>query len=151
MTSAVSGESSRQVRVLLFDDQASARALVRQIIEAMPGLSVCGETDTRLSALRVMRTSVVDLAIVGLGPVNGLDLVRELHDLDPRMPILVLSTHDGIVAAEQALRAGASGFLLKQEAHVPLVEAIQDVLAGHLYVSQDVMQAILKAIFGNRG
>ena len=149
----MNGESSRQVRVLLVDDQPSARARVRQIIEAMPGLSVCGETDTPASALRVMRTSIVDLAIVGLrlGPVNGLNLVRELHDIDPSMPILALSMHDGIVAAEQALRAGACGFLLKQQAHGPLIEAIQDVLAGHLYVSQDVMQAMLKAIFGNRG
>ena len=149
----MNGESSRPVRVLLIDDQPGVRARVRQVIEAMPGLSVCGETDTLASALRVMRTSIVDLAIVGLrlGPVNGLNLVRELHDIDPSMPILALSMHDGIVAAEQALRAGACGFLLKQQAHGSLIEAIQDVLAGHLYVSQDVMQEMLKAIFGSRG
>jgi DNA-binding NarL/FixJ family response regulator len=148
----VNGESSRQVRVLLVDDQPGLRACLRQIIEAMPGLSVCGEADTPASALRVMRTSVVDLAIVGLrlGPVNGLDLVRELHDIDPSMPILVLSMHDGMVAAERALRAGACGFLLKQQPHAPLIEAVQDVLAGHLYVSQDVMQEMLKGIFGSR-
>ena len=148
----MNGESSRRVRVLLVDDHPSARARVRQIIEAMPGLSVCGEADTRESALRVMRTSVVDLAIVGLrlGPVNGLNLVRELHDIDPSMPILVLSHHDGIAAAEHALRAGACGFLLKQPAHEPLIEAIGDVLAGHFYVSQDVMRAMLKSIFGKR-
>ncbi len=146
----MNGESPRQVRVLLVDDQPGARTRLRQILEAMPGLSVCGEADTRESALRVMRTSVVDLAIVGLGPVNGLAIVRELHDSDASMPILVLSIHDGVAAAEKALRAGASGFLLKQQACEPLVEAIGDVLAGHFYVSQDVMRAMLKSIFGNR-
>jgi DNA-binding NarL/FixJ family response regulator len=149
----VNGESPRQVRVLLIDDQPDVRARLRQIIKAMPGLSVCGEADTRALALRVLRTSVVDLAIVGLrlGPVNGLDLVRELHDIEPRMPILVLSMHDPIAAAEQALRAGGCGFLLKQQTQDLLVEAIQDVLAGHLYVSQAVMQEMLKGIFGSRG
>jgi DNA-binding NarL/FixJ family response regulator len=140
-------ESNRMVRILLVDDHPGIRYGVRQIIERAPDLSVCGEADTLESALQAVRSSA-DLAIVdlSLGRANGLDLIRNLLQIDATMPTLVLSTHEELLFAELALRAGARGFVMKQDADDHLLHAIREVLAGRRYVSQRVIQQILARI-----
>jgi len=138
-------ESNRKVRILIVDDHPGVRHGVRQIIEEAPDLSVCAEADTLESALQVVRPASADLAIVdlSLGRSSGLDLIRNLLQIDATLPTLVLSTHEELFFAELALRAGARGFVMKQDADAHLVHAIREVLAGRRYVGQRVIQQIL--------
>jgi DNA-binding NarL/FixJ family response regulator len=151
-TSAMSIESGRQVRILLIDDHTGIRILVREIIEASPGLSVWLEADTRELAMHAVRTSAVDLALVDVtaGGTSGLELVRGLHAANPRVPTLALSIDDEFLIAEQALLAGARGLLPKQQVSDHLIHAILEVLSGRLFVSQRVVQQMLRAMVASR-
>ena len=141
----------RQARILLVDGHPSMRTGVRQIIDTADDLSVCGEVDTAESALEAVGTLSVDLAIVDLSlGLGGLSLVRRLLAVDLTLRILMLSTDDDVRVAEHALQAGARGFLLKQQAHGLLTGAIREVLAGRLYVSPGMTQAILQQIAAGR-
>jgi DNA-binding NarL/FixJ family response regulator len=133
-------------RVLVVDDHPIVRLGIRQMIGAEPRLSICGEAETAGAALEFVKETSPDLAIVDLSlqEGNGLELVRALHDRDPELLMLVLSMHDESLFAERALRAGARGYIMKQEAIGGLVLAMQEILAGRLYVSKHVSQTLLQ-------
>jgi DNA-binding NarL/FixJ family response regulator len=120
------------------------------MISGTSDLSVCCEADTAESALRLARNSKPDLVIVdlSLGNVTGLDLVRALHDADPGLPVLVLSMHDEFLFAQRALRAGARGYITKQEAIDGLIHAVREVLAGKIYLSEKASQRIFEGVRG---
>jgi DNA-binding NarL/FixJ family response regulator len=107
------------------------------LIESEPGLTVCGEAANRTAALDAIRASPPDLVIVDLmlGDSDGLDLIKNMKIRHPDIPALVLSMHDEAVYAERSLRAGARGYVTKQELDGTLVTAIQRVLAGEIYMS----------------
>jgi DNA-binding NarL/FixJ family response regulator len=129
--------SSVPARVLIVDDHPIVRLGVRELIGSDPSLTVTGEADSAEAALDVVRTSRVDLAIVdlSLGATSGLDLIRRLLEVVPKLRILVLSVHDHRLFAERTLSTGAAGYLTKKEAAVSLVHAIHEVLDGKRYVS----------------
>jgi DNA-binding NarL/FixJ family response regulator len=118
------------------------------MIATEPDLSICCETDTAEGALQLVRGSKADLALVdlSLGTVNGLELIHQLHEVDPNLPVLVLSMHDEALFAERALRAGARGYIMKQEAINGLIHAIREVLAGRMYASERVSQQVLERV-----
>ena len=91
-----------------------------------------------------------DLAIVDitLKDTYGIELIKQLKDLHPRLPVLVLSMHDESLYGERALRAGARGYLNKQEATKKVIEAIRRVLAGDVYVSEKMAGALLRKVAG---
>ncbi|MBP6734383.1 MAG: response regulator transcription factor [Chromatiaceae bacterium] len=107
------------------------------LIETAPGLTVRGEAASRTAALDAIRASTPDLVIVDLmlGDSHGLDLVKDLKTRHPQIPALVLSMHDEALYAERSLRAGACGYVTKQELDDTLLTAIQRVLAGEIYMS----------------
>src|SRR6185503_13951459 len=124
---------------------------IREIIETADDLSVCGEVDTAASAVEAVGTLSVDLAIVDLSlGLGGVSLVGRLLAVEATLRILMLSTHDDVRFAEQALLAGARGFLLKHQAAGLLTGAIREVLAGRRYVSPGMTQAILQQIATGR-
>lgn len=127
-------------RVLIVDDHPIVRLGIRDLISTDPSLEVGGEADSAEAALEAVRTSHVDLAIVdlSLGKTSGLDLIRMLREIAPKLPILVLSVHDHRLFAERTLSTGASGYLTKKEAVVSLVRAIHEVLGGRRYISVDL-------------
>jgi DNA-binding NarL/FixJ family response regulator len=135
-------------RILIVDDHPIVRLGMQQLIAAEPDLSICCEAESGDAALRAIATSKADLAIVdlSLGDTSGLDLIRRLHEADPNLPILVLSIHDEALFAERALRAGARGYIMKQEAIGGLVTAVRQVLAGKVYVSDRVAQHVLGSL-----
>lgn len=145
-------QAEAPVRILVVDDHPIVRLGLRQMLSAEPDLSVCGEAETAEAALRLVQASKVDFAIVdlSLGTVNGLELVRQLHNDRPDLPVLVLSMHDEALFAERALRAGARGYITKQQAIDGLVGAIRHVLAGKIYVTARVSQQVLEGL-GRRG
>ena len=143
-------KATRPVNVLLVDDHPVVRLGIRQMLVNEPSLAVCGEADTMEAALHACRTLDVDLAIVdlSLGSASGLELIKQLHEEHPNLLILVLSMHDETLFAQRALRAGARGYLQKQEAIDGLLEAIRHVLTGKVFVSESVAQQVLSGLRG---
>ena len=137
-------------RVLIVDDHPVVRLGIRQMIAAEPSLEVCGEAESVEGALRACRTTEFDLALVdlSLGATSGLELIKQLHEEHPQLPILVLSMHDEALFAQRALRAGARGYLQKHEAIDGLIQAIRQVVSGKVYVSDSVAQQVLAGLRG---
>jgi DNA-binding NarL/FixJ family response regulator len=132
-------------RILVVDDHPIVRLGIRQMINADPALTVIAEADSCEGAVTMASAYSVDLAIVdlSLNGGSGLDAIRELTSTRPGLPVLVLSMHDERLFAERALRAGARGYIMKQEAVVHLLDAIHDVLSGRIHVSGRMSQSIL--------
>ena len=135
-----------QVQILVVEDHPIVRFGIRQMIASAPTLEIRGEAETAAAALEMARTLHPDLAIVDLSlpDGNGLDLIRTLNKAHPNLPILVLSMHDEALFAERALRAGARGYIMKQEAIDGLLTAIDQVLAGRVFVSEKLSQNVLE-------
>jgi DNA-binding NarL/FixJ family response regulator len=151
MTTAITTKkAARPVNILIVDDHPVVRLGIRQMLADDPTLKVCGEADTMESALHACRSLDVDLALVdlSLGSASGLELIKQLHEEHPSLVILVLSRHDESLFAQRALRAGARGYLEKQEAIDGLIQAIRHVLTGKVYVSDSVAQQVLAGLRG---
>jgi DNA-binding NarL/FixJ family response regulator len=134
--------------ILIVDDHPVLRRGLATLIESEPDLAVCGEAATYQAALEAIREHrpdlvVVDLAIEGR---DGLDLVKELKVLHPEVPALVLSMYDESVYAERCLKAGAHGYVTKQELDTTVLVAIHRVLDGERYMSNKV-ESLLAAKF----
>jgi DNA-binding NarL/FixJ family response regulator len=139
-----------QPKVLIVDDHPIVREGVAQIIRQDGALEVCGEADSPEKALQVVSTSKPDVAVVDLAfsAGSGLGLIRDLKMWHPHLPVLVLSMHDESLYAERVLRAGASGYIMKQEVVEHFVEAIRKVLRGGIYVSERVAARMLQRLAG---
>jgi DNA-binding NarL/FixJ family response regulator len=135
-------------RILIVDDHPIVRLGLRQLLAQESDLSVCGEAAGVQTALDIIRTTKVDLTIVDLSleDGSGLELIRQTFEVARDVRVLVLSIHDEALFAERALRAGASGYVMKQEAIDHLVDAVRHVLAGHVYVSERVSQQLLEGL-----
>lgn len=135
----------RTARIIVVDDHPIVRLGVRHMISANPGLSICGEAENLESTIPLIETTGPDLAIIDLSLAKGtsLDSVLKLRETFPKLPLLVLSMHDESLYCERALRAGARGYIMKQEAISGLVAAIHQVLSGNIYVSGRMSQRLL--------
>jgi DNA-binding NarL/FixJ family response regulator len=141
-------EQRCQTRIVIIDDHPIVRLGIRQMLAAEPDLEVCGEAESVEAGKRLAATARPDLAIVDLSLAQGtgLDLIRLLRESTPTLPVLVLSMHDETLFAERVLRAGARGYIMKREAITGLVAAIRQVLAGRIYVSEGMAQAVLERL-----
>lgn len=124
-------------RILLVDDHAVVRFGIAQLINRQNDLIVCGEEEDARKALDTITRLQPELIIADLSlkDSSGLELIRNIKAQFPALPILVVSVHDETVYAEIAFRAGALGYLMKQEALEKIVTAIRRVLTGSVYVS----------------
>ncbi|HEX5219544.1 MAG TPA: response regulator transcription factor [Verrucomicrobiae bacterium] len=124
-------------RILLVDDHAVVRFGIAQLINRQSDLVVIGEEEDARKALDSIMRLKADLIIADLSlkDSSGLELIRNIKAQFPSLPILVVSVHDETVYAEIAFRAGALGYLMKQEALEKIVTAIRRVLSGSVYVS----------------
>ena len=144
----MTSDTDRRRRVLVVDDHEIVRLGIRQLISSESDLIVCGEAATAEEALTLNRTVLPDLAIVDLclDTTPGLELVRQLHEASPELPVLVLSMHDEALFAERAIRAGARGYIMKKGAIVGLVHAMREILSGRVYASESVSQGLLRGL-----
>lgn len=142
----------QKTRILIVDDHPMMRQGLAQLINSEPDLAVCCEADTAAQAFDAIRRGQPDLAIVdiSLPDKNGLELIKDLRALNPDLRVLVVSMHDESLYAERVLRAGGRGYVMKQEGGKKLMEAIREVLAGKLYVSEPMSARILEAFSGRR-
>ena len=137
-------------KILIVDDHPMMREGLRGIINREPDLVVCGEADSARKALLLVEKSTPDLALVDITMPdrNGLELVKDLKALHPALPILAISMHDESLYAERMLRAGARGYINKHQPPGELLKAIRTVLAGRIYVSQEMSESVLRRFSG---
>ena len=128
-----------KANILLVDDHPLMRRGLAALIDGEPDLVVCAEAGNRHGALAAIARRAVDLAIVDLsleGGEDGIDLVKALKVREPPVPALVLSMHPEAHYGERALRAGARGYVAKQQLGEAVLVAIRRVLAGRIYMSE---------------
>lgn len=127
----------KRTRILLVDDHAVVRYGIAQLINRQSDMLVCGEEEAASNALSAIGKLKPDLVIadISLKDSSGLELMRNIKAQYSGLPVLVVSAHDETVYAEIAFRAGALGYLMKQEALDKIITAIRRVLTGNIYVS----------------
>ncbi len=132
-------------RIFLVDDHPVTREGIRVLIDQVPDLIVCGQADSAPAALQAIQKTVPDLAVVDitLKTTSGIELIKNLKALLPDLPVLIMSMHDESLYAERALRAGAKGYIMKNEASDRIVLAIRRVLSGELYLSDRMKEKVL--------
>jgi DNA-binding NarL/FixJ family response regulator len=132
-------------RIVVIDDHPLVREGLIQLIRGQHDLTICGEADSITSAKDVISKHNPDLAILDLrlNKGDGFDLINYFQSQIPTVKILVLSQLDEMLYAERALRAGASGYLMKEGAAEEIIIAIRKVLGGGLYVSPAINDEML--------
>jgi DNA-binding NarL/FixJ family response regulator len=138
-----------KARVALVEDHPMFREQLRHLINQQRDMMVCAEADSAQSGFEAIRANKPSLAIIDLSLKNssGLELLKDLRAQDFELPVLVLSMHDESLYAERALRAGANGYITKQEASEEVMEAIRQVLAGEIYLDPKFMKRVVRKIF----
>jgi len=139
-------------RILIVDDHPMMRQGLAQLIDNESDLTVCGEADTAAQAESAVSSQKPDLVIadISLPDKNGLELIKDLQAMHSDLPVLVVSMHDESLYAERVLRAGARGYIMKQEGGKKLMEGIRQVLGGQIYVSEKMSAKILEIFSGKR-
>jgi DNA-binding NarL/FixJ family response regulator len=143
-------KSQNRARVVIVDHNSAVRMALALRIGRQPDLKVCGQATDMNEALRVIADTKPDVAVVdiSLATGNGIDLIKEINDRNDTIRILVWSTESESLYAEQALRAGALGYISKDQATNRIVEAIRQVLAGKIWLSAAMAERILQRIVG---
>jgi DNA-binding NarL/FixJ family response regulator len=133
-------------KVFLVDDHPLVREWLGNLINRQGDLEVCGEAGSAPEAREKIDAAKPDIAVVDITLENGsgLELIKDLRVLHPKMPVVVLSMHDESLYAERAMRAGASGYLVKKETTKNILHVIREVLEGRLYVSGRFAESILE-------
>src|SRR5580700_1475779 len=136
----------RKKTVFVVDDHPIVRQGLALLINQETDLTVCGEAEEMRSALSAIQAVRPDILIVDIslnGP-DGLELLKNIRLGAPRLPVLILSMHDESIYAERALRAGANGYIMKQEATEKVLVAVRRILTGEIYVSDRIANKMLK-------
>lgn len=138
--------------MLIIDDHPMMRQGLAQLIDNEPDLKVMAEADTGGQGLDIVVGKKLDLAIIdiSLPDKNGLELIKDILSVKPELPVLIVSMHDEALYAERVLRAGARGYIMKQEGGPKLLTAIRQVLTGQIYVSEKMSARILESFSGRR-
>ena len=135
-----------KTRILLVDDHAVVRFGIAQLINQQSDMMVCGEEENAsraLSAITSLKPNFV-IADISLKDSSGLELMRNIKAQYPGLPVLVVSGHDESIYAEIAFRAGALGYLMKEEALEKILVAIRRVRSGAIYVSDALAAKMLQ-------
>jgi len=135
-------------RVLLVEDHPVVRESLKRIIQQEASLNVCGEADDCKQALAIVEATKPHLVILDLTlrDSHGLELIKNLRDQHPKVLSLVFSMHEEILHAERAIRAGARGYITKQESPAKILLAIRQVLNGEIYWSEKAAARIASKI-----
>lgn len=138
--------SAEKSRILVVDDHPIVRQGLAMMINREPDLMVCGEAEEATTALQAISSQKPDLLIIDIsltGP-DGLELLKNIRARNCALPVLILSMHDEAIYAERALRAGANGYIMKQEATEMVLVAVRRILNHEIYVSEKVANKMLR-------
>ncbi len=142
--------SKKRARVLIVDDHPAVREALAMRIGRQSDLEVCGEAADLSEALRLVADTQPDVAVVDISLKTGcgIDLIKRIKDRNDTVRMLVWSTHSESLYAERALRAGALGYINKDQATDKIVEGIRRVLEGKVYLSDAMVQTMLHRTVG---
>jgi DNA-binding NarL/FixJ family response regulator len=146
--SKTSSRKSEKKQVLIVDDHPLIRQGIRMLLTTEPDLEVCGEAETASDALAVMEKAKPDVAIVDLTlkESSGLELLKDIRVRYPDVLVLVVSMRDESLYAERVLRAGARGYVTKEEGPEMVLEGLRKILQGQIYVSQKMASKVMSKI-----
>ncbi|MHC4156340.1 MAG: response regulator transcription factor [Planctomycetota bacterium] len=144
--------NQHKTRILIVDDHPIVREGLAKLINQEQDMAVCGQAEDAHQAVKAVSTLNPDLVIVdiSLKETSGMDLIKDIKAQHPKLPVLTLSMHDESLYAERALRAGAQGYIMKQEAPEMVVAAIRSVLGGQVYISDKVTSRMVHKLVGSR-
>jgi len=139
-------------KILIVDDHPLVRQGLIGLLSTQDDFAVCGEASGIAEAQQLANSERPDVAIVdiSLADGSGIELIKDLHATFPDMKLLVLTMHDELVFAERALRAGAVGYVNKQEVSRNIVRAIREVLRGKMYLSQRATERMVQLAVGSK-
>jgi len=142
---AVSSTATEKRKVMIVDDHPIVRHGLGELVARQADLKMCGEAADATEALKLIETARPDIAIIdiSLGDDNGIDLIERIKALYPEVKTLVSSMHDEKTFAGRALRAGASGYINKQESIRKVIDAVRQVLRGEIYLSPRMASHLL--------
>ncbi len=138
--------SQKAKRIVIVDDHPLFRKGLEQLISSSDdAFAICGEAGDAAEGMSVIRKLKPDLAIVDLSlpGANGIELIKNIRAEFQKLPVLILSMHDESLYALRALRAGAQGYVMKQEALENVINAIREVLAGRPYLSHEMSAKLI--------
>ena len=137
-----------KIRVVLADDHTILRAGLQSLLNAQPDIEVVGEASNGTGTIQVVQELEPDVVLmdISMPGMNGLDATREVKRVCPAAKVLILTMHDDDAYLRQALRAGASGFVLKRAEDRDLLTAIRAVCDGEIYVHPSMSKALVGAL-----
>ena len=153
MAFAANTEKETEIRkrtVFIVDDHPLLRQGLALLINRENDLAVCGEAQEAQTAMHAISQYQPDILIVDIslnGP-DGLDLLKNIRNCYPGLPVLILSMHDEATYAERALRARANGYIMKQEATEKVLVAVRRILNGEVYLSDRIANKLLRQYIG---
>jgi DNA-binding NarL/FixJ family response regulator len=132
-------------KILIVDDHEVVREGVKKILDEQPGPIIFGEASTASEVLRLVREQDWDIVMLDLtlGERSGLEVLKELKQLRPRLPVLILSMHSEEQYARRAFKAGAAGYITKGSHREELVTAINKVIEGGVYISPALAERLV--------
>jgi DNA-binding NarL/FixJ family response regulator len=137
-------------KVLVVDDHPIVRRGLAELIAMEPDMEVCGEAADMAEAIKLIESNCPEVAIVDitLKSGHGLELIQHIKANHPGVKMLVSSMHDELLFAERSLRAGAMGYIPKQEATETLLDAIRQVLRGEIYLTARMSNRMMHNLAG---
>lgn len=140
------GVEKKSAKVFILDDHPIVRHGLAQLINLQVGLEVCGEASSAAEASAAIAAAKPDIMIVDvtLEGSNGIEFIKTMKEQFPQMLFLMHSMHDETLYSERALRAGARGYIMKQESPDKVILAIRRVLSGQIYMSDAMMERMLE-------
>jgi DNA-binding NarL/FixJ family response regulator len=140
--------AAKKATVLLVDDHPIVRQGLTQLVNQEPDLAVCAQAEDANAAFHAIATHRPDVVVldISLNGPDGLAVLKDIRLSHPTLPVLVLSMHDESLYAERVLRAGANGYIMKQEATERVLEAIRRIRNGEVYVSDRVARRLLAQV-----
>jgi DNA-binding NarL/FixJ family response regulator len=132
------------IKVLIADDHALIRKGLKQLLDDTEELRVTGEADTGIEAFRMAQTGAFDVVLldISMPDKHGIDVLKQIKDNQPQLPVLMLSMHPEEQYALRSMKAGAAGYLNKQSAPAQLVTAIRQVAKGKKYISSELAEQL---------
>ena len=142
--------TDKKIRVLLVDDHAVVRNGIRLMLSTVADIEVTGEAESTQDAMRLVREQEFDIALVdiALPGKNGLELLKLLHNEQPKLAVLILSMYAEDIYAVRALKHGAAGYLTKNSQVATMVAAVRKVAAGGKYLSPALMEKLAGMLSG---
>ncbi|MHC4167292.1 MAG: response regulator [Planctomycetota bacterium] len=141
-------EIENKTRILIVDDHPIVRQGLAELVNHESDLVVCGQAEDSHEAIKAIKDLSPTMAIIdiSLKETSGLELIKDIHSQCPDLPVLALSMHDEMLYAERALRAGAMGYIMKQEATENVIVAVRRILGGEIYVSNRMAARMVRKL-----